>query len=226
MENFLYEVLVRGVLPVSIAGVLAFFARQFLASKSAYKWRLVSTSLLLIVWFVLLFFFYKMMAAPYVRYFCPENSIMLGSRSSVSFDQSYWVLDSNRVASIPLYVRPNHLISLYIEFDRSPFEMVYKFNNSQTELSVNQNKPVVLHNALTDDLANDSSQLSSLANQGEESIMPFRFRVSTPVKMFSYEVHRIPTAMNLLMKMILFASLSGAGFSLIIYGIYKYPKTG
>ena len=224
MNTFLYDIFVRGVFPIIIVGILGYFAKKFLEYKSAYKWRHISSTIVIIIVMFFIYSFYQNIAASYKKQYTPEETSLLGAISFSDFQSSYWLVDSDKIISMPLYLKPNRMASLKIYFDKIPMEMEYKAGSATHKVLINEKNALILKDISTEDLLSDEFKLKAPANQFDEIVYPFKFRVNTKTKIYLYEVQRSFTPMRIFGIMIFISFLYAIFLYILIHLIYSYPK--
>lgn len=111
MSSLFQEVL-KNIIPVLIVGVLGYFAKLFLESKSSYKWRHVSAVVVIAVASLIIFSSYRSSSEPYIKQYTPEATNIIGAKSDCDFNGSYWLIEANKPISIPLYIKKIELFRL------------------------------------------------------------------------------------------------------------------
>jgi len=190
MNELLYDVLVKGVLPLAIVAVLGYFTRKYITVEKAIKKRVFVYLIIGSISLGIVFIQYDVIFSAYELELLPETTNIPGSILGSDEKRSYWEIQGDNPFSIPLYVKPNRSISLNMELDTAPFEIKYITGNGIFTVMVNDKSSSILGRVLTNDILSMGATISGNINKFHENILALKMISSKNIRIYSIKIKR------------------------------------
>ena len=92
MRDIIYDIFIRGVIPLGIVALLGYLARKLIIHQKERIWYHLSALVVIIAAVILSYYGYKNAVKPYVTAGVPENSILIGANANSDLNKSYWLV--------------------------------------------------------------------------------------------------------------------------------------
>jgi hypothetical protein len=189
MNEILYDIFIRGVIPLCIVGVVGYIAKSFFDRHKGVLWTSVRRILMVSVWFVFTFFIYEYFASDYLKEYLPGETSLIGANVVLDSQDLYWKIEPNTTFSIPLFVRSNRIHTMRLHFLDYPVFLVYLVGQESHSL-VLKSHDEPLFSILLEDFIHSQSLLSKTVNMDGEKILYLRMKTEKPNKLFSFQLNR------------------------------------
>jgi hypothetical protein len=194
MKEILYDVFVRGVVPLALVGTLGYLAKSFFEKHKSESSKLLRRISLVLVWMFSVYMIYDYFSVGYLKDYVPGETSIVGAISVADSSGVYWEIDSSRTYSLPLRVRPNRVLLLKLNLSQYPIKVTYQIRDEYHSLIL-RNPDEPLFDVLLEELTHNQSAISQDITIDGERLLNLRFQVDKSVKLFSFSLVRFyPTA--------------------------------
>ncbi len=211
MTDLIYDVFVKGVIPLAIIGVLGYAAKAFLSLEGSVKWRIIGFAIVVTVLLAGLYGQYLLTFSNYRTHFIPETSNIIGSTTRTDSSRSYWEIDKDTLISLPILVKDNRLISLYVEVDSAPVSVEYFAEQGALKIVLENEVSPLFERKETEELLGKNTYISGSISKNKERILTVKARVNKNLKIYSYSIERA------------YPTLQAWGFFVILSLIWLLP---
>lgn len=195
MRDIIYDIFIRGVIPLGVVAFLGYLSKKLIFHQKERIWYHLSALAVIIAAVILSYYSYQYAVKPYVTACVPENSILIGANANSDLNKSYWLVNPGEIISLPIPVKKNRLISLYITFNNYPIEIEYKSDKGLHKIKLNNAKSKILDGINVNSFSKGVT-LSKPFGKLEEQILPFKFRTTKKAKIYSFEISRNYTSLK------------------------------
>jgi hypothetical protein len=195
MNGIIYDIFIKGVLPLAVIGVLGYAGKKFMNLRAPLKLRILS--FLVVILFILgcLFFFYTEVFTSYTTQFIPETSNIPGSISRTDINRSFWQVTKDTPISLPILVKENRIISVSLSIDKAPVTVEYIAERGAHKVILDTLEPTLFESKSTEELKGKNAYLSGSISKNDEKILVIKAKLDSDIKIYSYTVTRSYTSL-------------------------------
>jgi hypothetical protein len=223
MNGLVYDVLVKGVLPLAIVAVLGYYAKKYIAAEKAIKKQIFAYLVIGTIFLGIVYIQYNEIFIPYELESLPETTNIPGSILGSDDKRSYWEIREGKPFSVPLFVKLNRVLSLHMELDTAPVEIKYITGNGVFNVIINDKSASILDGVLTNDILSMGAAISGSISKDNENILALKMFSSKDIKIYSFKVKRDFTPLRNWVTFIVFSIFWLIIISLVYFKIVSGP---
>lgn len=190
MNGIIYDIFIKGVVPLAIVGVLGYAAKKFMSLQGEIRWKIASFSVIAAILLGGLYFQYLTSFSPYRAQFIPETINVPGSSVKTDMNRSYWEVIKKTPISLPLLVKRNREISVYLEIDKAPLSIEYHAERGTHKVILENVVAPLFERKATEELQGKRTHLSDSISKFDERILIIKLTTDADAKIYSFTVER------------------------------------
>lgn len=194
MNDLLYDIFIKGVVPLAIVGVLGYAAKKFISLDGAIKWKVFSFLVVAAILAGGLYFQYSVIFSPYRTHYIPETRNIPGAVTKTDINRSYWEVTKNTLISLPILLKENREVSVYLEVDKFPISIEYYAERGAHKVLLEKTVSTLFEQKLTEELQGKSTYLTDSISKNDEKILVIKAKTDSDIKIYSYTVERFYTS--------------------------------
>ncbi|MBU0632086.1 hypothetical protein KKA17_05525 [bacterium] len=190
MDTIIYDIFIKGVIPLAIIGILGFAAKTFLSLEGAIKRKLSLFTIVVLIIIGGLYFQYLFLFSGYRAQFVPETTNIPGAISKTNEIRSYWEVTKDITISLPILVKDDREISVYLEIENPPLTIEYHSEGRIQKVLLENKISTLFEHKLTNDLIDEKTYISESISKNDEKILTIKAKTNANTKIFSYFIER------------------------------------
>lgn len=190
MKEIIYDIFIKGVVPLAIVGVLGYAAQKFLSLQGKTRWKIASFSVIVVVLFGGLYAQYLFIFSSYRVQFIPETINIPGANVKTDLNRSYWEVTKNMPISLPILVKRSREMSVYLEIDKAPLSVEYQAESGRHKIILENVVAPLFERKATEELQGKRTFLSDSISKFGERVLIIKLTTDANAKIYSFTVER------------------------------------
>lgn len=190
MNGIIYDIFIKGVVPLAIIGVLGYAAKKFISLQGEIRWTIASFFVVAAILVGGLYVQYLINFSPYRAQFIPETINIPGSIVKTDMNRSYWEVTKNTPISLPILVKRKRELSVYLEINKAPLSVEYQADRGTHKVILESVVAPLFERKATEELQSKRTYLSDPISQLDERVLIIKVTTDADVRIFSFTVER------------------------------------
>lgn len=221
MDGLIYDIFIKGVIPAALIGLLGYAAKKFISFENATKWKTATFLTITVIIVGGLYLQYLFLFSPYTIHFIPETSNIPGATLKTDSNRSYWAITKDTPISLPVLVKENREISVYLEIDNAPLYIEYIAERGAHKVVLETLVAPLFEHKTTKELQGKNTFLSGSISKFNERVLVIKAKANADAKIYSYTVKRYYTSTNSWLELVITGLIWLIAALAVIKRIYK-----